>query len=160
MQTNKVVIVKRDIGKGSITVTVPQGQVFEEIKLFLKNAELDADRLCADKLEVNNAAGQVRIQDFSAAEARLECGAGAMSVRGDTTKKIEVACAVGEVSLELNGRKSDYNYDLECGIGTIKCGNDQYSGIGRLMHLDNQASKQVKVACSIGQVSIGYAAEL
>ena len=157
LQTKKIVIVKRDIRKGSITITIPQRQTFEKIKLFLKIAELDADRFYADKLEVNNAAGQMRIQDFSAAEARLECGAGAMSARGNTSKKIEVACNVGEVSLELKGRKNDYNYDLECGIGTIKCGNDQYSGIGRLMHLDNQASKQVKVACSIGQVSIGYA---
>lgn len=42
-----------------------------------------------------------------------------MSARGNTSRKIEVACDVGEVSLELKGRKSDYNYDLECGIAKL-----------------------------------------
>ena len=160
LRTNKIVIINSGMGKGSITVTMPEGQAFEEIHLFLKAAELHADRLCADKLEVENSAGQVCIQNFSVKEARFECGAGSLSGNGDAAERIEAVCGVGEVDLKLKGSRDDYNYDLECGIGAIKCGGDQYSGIGRAVHLDHHASKKIKAACSIGQINISYAAEL
>lgn len=160
LQTNKKVLISNNIAKGSIIVRILQNQVFEEIDLFLKAGKLDADRLIADKLEVKNSAGQVCIKNFSAKKAQFECGAGSLCGKGDAAEKIEVNCGVGEVNLKLKGNKNDYNYDLKCGIGEIRCGNDQYSGIGRKIYLDHRASKKIEVACGIGQIDIDYVAEV
>ena len=111
-------------------------------------------------MEVKNGAGKVYLQDFTAGRAEFECGAGALSGKGDTTEKMKVECGVGEVDLKLKGSKKDYNYDLECGIGEIVCGGDKYSGFGKEVNLDNKASKNMEIECGIGQINIDYVTEL
>lgn len=159
LRTDRFVLLRKNMGSGIITVTLPEGQALEEIDLLLKAGELTADRLSAEKLTVETGAGRVSIQDFSAAEARLVCTAGSLSGKGDATEQIEVACSVGEVNLTLKGSKQDYDYELECGIGEVNCGHDRYSGIGRVVHLDHQAAKRIKVSCGIGQIKLDYAPE-
>lgn len=160
LKTNKKIKNTNNIGKGSITITIPANMKFDEIDLTLKAGELKADKLVAGKMEVKNGAGKVYLQDFTADNAEFECGAGSLSGNGDATEKIKVDCGVGEVDLKLKGSKKDYNYDLECGIGEITCGDDRYSGFGKEVHLDNKASKNMEIDCGIGQINIDYVTEL
>lgn len=160
LKTNKKVKNKNDIGKGSITVTLPEKQTFDKIDLTLKAGELNADEFSADDLEIKNGAGKVFVKDFTAKKAEFESGAGSLSGTGDVSEKMDIDCGVGEIDLKLKGSQNDYNYDLECGIGEIQCGDNRYSGFGREVHVDNQASKEMKIDCGIGQITISYATEM
>ena len=151
---------KKNIGKGSITVTLPEKQTFEDIDLKLSAGELNADQLNADELDVKTGAGEVFVKNFSAKEAKFKCGAGQMTGTGDVTESMDVKCGVGETDLKLKGKQEDYNYDLKCGIGEIQCGGRSYSGLGREVQLDNQASKKMNVECGIGQITIDFVTEL
>lgn len=157
LQMNKKIMIGSKMSEGMLTVTMPRYQMYERIDLSLKTGEVDADGLNADFLKVENSAGHVSLHDFSAKKAQFECGAGTLSGQGNVAGNIEIDCGVGEVDLTLKGNKNEYNYDLDCGIGEIQCGGDRYSGIGREIHLDNQASKTITVHCGIGQIDIDYA---
>lgn len=159
LKTNKTGT-KKNIGKGSITVTLPEKQIFEDIDLKLSAGELNADQLSADELEVKTGAGEVFVKNFAAKNAEFKCGAGQMTGTGDVTESMDVKCGVGETDLKLKGKQEDYNYDLKCGIGEIQCGDRSYSGLGREMQMDNQASKKMNVECGIGQITIGYVTEM
>ncbi len=157
LQTHKGGIIKGGMSRGIVTVTLPGDGALEEIELLLKAGELSARRLCARRLLVDNGAGQVNIEDFWARQARLSCGAGSLCARGDAEEKLQVSCAVGQVSLVLRGQREEYAHHLECSLGEIRCGEDGYSGMGRAVCRDGQGGKELRVTCGIGRICIDYA---
>lgn len=156
LTSNKKIKKGNDIGKGTITVTIPENMAFNEIELNMKVGKLKADQIRTNNLEVNAGAGEVNILDFQAEEAEFVCGAGSVTASGDVGKKLEADCGVGELLLNLKGVKEDYNYDLECGIGEIRCADESYSGFGKDYTIDNHAAKNMEIECGIGQITVKY----
>lgn len=156
LTSNKKIKKGNDIGKGTITVTIPENMAFNEIELNMKVGKLKADQIRTKNLEVNAGAGEVNILDFQAEEAEFVCGAGSVTASGDVGKKLEADCGVGELLLNLEGVKEDYNYNLECGIGEIRCADESYSGFGKDYTIDNHAAKNMEIECGIGQITVKY----
>ena len=119
LTSNKKIKRIKNIGKGTITVTLPKDMELEKAELDLKAGELRAEQIFAKDLEVNAGAGEVNILEFAAEKAEFKCGAGSITATGDAKKKIEADCGVGEINLKIKGKQKDYNYDLDCGIGSI-----------------------------------------
>lgn len=156
LTSNKKIKKSNNIGKGTITVTIPENMAFNEIELNMKAGKLKADQIRTKNLEVNAGAGEVNILEFQAEEAEFVCGAGSVTASGDAGKKLEADCGVGELLLNLKGVKEDYNYDLECGIGEIRCADESYSGFGKDYTIDNHAAKNMEIECGIGQITVKY----
>lgn len=64
----------KNIGKGTITVTLPKDMELEKAELDLKAGELRAEQILAKDLEVNAGAGEVNILEFAAEKAEFKCG--------------------------------------------------------------------------------------
>ena len=156
LTSNKKIKKSNNIGKGTITVTIPENMELNEVELNLKAGKLKADQIRTGKLEVNAGAGEVNILDFQAEQAEFQCGAGSVTASGDAGKKLEADCGVGELQLNLKGAREDYNYDLECGIGEIVCGDKSYSGFGKDYTIDNHAAKDMEIDCGIGQITVKF----
>ena len=156
LTSNKKIKKSNNIGKGTITVTIPENMAFNEIELNMKAGKLKADQIRTNNLEVNAGAGEVNILDFQAEQAEFVCGAGSVTASGDAGRKLEADCGVGELLLNLKGVKEDYNYDLECGIGEIRCADESYSGFGKDYTIDNHAAKNMEIECGIGQITVKY----
>ena len=122
----------------------------------MKAGKLKADQIRTKNLEVNAGAGEVNILEFQAEEAEFVCGAGSVTASGDAGKKLEADGGVGALLLNLKGVKEDYNYDLECGIGEIRCADESYSGFGKDYTIDNHAAKNMEIECGIGQITVKY----
>ena len=58
------------------------------------------------------------------------------------------------MQLTLLGKEKDYDFDLECGLGSIKIGVDEFEGAGVDRRIDNDAKREVSVECGIGSVEI------
>lgn len=156
LTSNKKITKTRNVGKGTITVTLPADIELEEVELNLKAGELKAEQILAKDLEVNAGAGEVNILEFSADKAEFKCGAGSVTAAGDAKKKIDADCGVGEINLKLKGNQNDYNYDLDCGIGEIQCGDYSFSGFGRENSIDNGADKKMDIDCGIGSINVTF----
>ena len=156
LTSNKKIKKSNNIGKGTITVTIPENMAFNEIELNMKAGKLKADQIRTKNLEVNAGAGEVNILEFAAEKAEFKCGAGSITATGDAKKKIEADCGVGEINLKIKGKQKDYNYDLDCGIGEIRCGDDSFSGFGREKSIDNGADKKMDIDCGIGSINVTF----
>ena len=141
LTSNKKIKRIKNIGKGTITVTLPKDMELEKAELDLKAGELRAEQILAKDLEVNAGAGEVNILEFAAEKAEFKCGAGSITATGDAKKK-------------------DYNYDLDCGIGEIRCGDDSFSGFGREKSIDNGADKKMDIDCGIGYINVAFMEQL
>lgn len=160
---------------GSISLYVPAGYSFDKVTLDLGAGSLTVEELQTDSLEANVGAGKMAFEKLAADQATLDCGAGQMtleefhsrvaevsvgmgSVRltGDVTERLTGDCSMGELKVTLAGAQTDFNYDLSCGMGEMKVGDDSYSGMAQEKQIDNQASKNMQLDCAMGSVRVEF----
>lgn len=103
------------------------------------------------------------VGDLNAASAALrcekldiDCGIGDCDVLVDAEERVEIDGGVGSVCLTLIGEEEDFNYDVDCGVGTVKLGEKKYSELGSDMKIDNDAKKDVRIECGVGDVTVRF----
>ncbi len=77
--------------------------------------------------------------------------------KGYVFDEIDMKLGAGRITAELVGDESDYNYDVECGIGEIEIGGNSYGGLGRDTHIENPgAERELDIECGVGQIIIEF----
>ena len=94
-----------------------------------------------EEVEMNLSAGSIYIEDIhTLGDADLESG-------------------VGEINFTAIGNETDYNYDLNCDIGSIVCGEREFTEIGSEYQIENQSDKTMSIECGVGEVNVQFQAE-
>lgn len=123
---------------GNITIIVPKGYVFDKVDLEMGAGQADISDLCANILDIEVGAGQADLLNVDVQYFNASTGA-------------------GQIQAELVGNETDYNYDVECGIGEIVIGNNSYGGFGRDTNIENPgAERKLNVECGVGQIVIEF----
>lgn len=160
---------------GFIHLYVPEGYSFDNVSLDLGAGSLGVEELQAGSLEANVGAGKMAFMKLNADQATLDCGAGQMTVEeltsrvtevsvgmgsvrltGDVTERLTGDCSMGELKAALTGEQTDFNYDLSCGMGEMKVGDDSYSGMAQEKQINNQADKDMQLECAMGSVVVEF----
>lgn len=166
-----------DVGDCRVTLYVPENYQFHEVELELGAGELVLENLWADeaslevgagqiivqdtvritKLDISVGAGNVELADLETTELDVEIGMGAFVVnRAELGSSVDVECAMGSVEMTLEGRQEDYNYQLECAMGNIALDGKDYGGFGQEKSIDNDASREMNLECSMGYIGIWF----
>lgn len=159
----------------TVTIAIPAGKEFEEVEIstnagvidaehaFLAgkiDLELDAGKLTGEKLtayeefSVDVGAGSMEIIDFSTEKLEADCGVGEIDISGTVSEKVEADCGVGRITLNLFGKETDYNYELEVGLGEISINGTSYSSLSSHKKIDNGADKKISLDCGVGQIDV------
>lgn len=143
----------------TVTVSYPRNLALKEmdIEVSAGSVELEDD-LKADELGILIGAGEFTASGtLTAKEASIEVGAGSVDITTLDAKTIEGECGMGSISMKLTGQKTDYKYTLECGIGDIVIGGDEFSGIAAAREVDTPgASRSVALECGMGNIEIRF----
>lgn len=149
-------LVNTDRQSGRIVIRVPENNPFEEASFEVGAGLLRVEKIYAENLKMNVGAGEAIVKSFGADELEAECGAGKATLTGAVSRKASVDCGVGQITLNLPGKQTDYNYEVEYGIGEMKVGESSYSGMGHEQQIYNSASKDLKLECGIGSVEVNF----
>ena len=121
----------------TLTLTIPEGCIFENADIITGAGKLTIDTLSTDKLRLKLGAGEVKIGELNATlKSEIEGGAGKVSVNGGTLCNLDLDMGagelnltssllgnsdlnygVGEANLVLIGTKDDYCIDFDKGLG-------------------------------------------
>lgn len=124
--------------RAKIVIRIPQNYSFAEFELEVGAGEATVDGLAAQEASINVGAGKASVTNLDAKDISAETGA-------------------GELYLEVVGKQEDYSYNLECGIGELKVGEDSYGGLGSEQKIKNQDAERVLDAeCGIGKIQIDF----
>lgn len=160
-----------------MVVTLPRGKKLNEfeVKLGAGSASLQETELCCGRIRMETGAGKIKVGKMTADErVDVEIGAGAVELASVQTQALNVACGVGQFGMhgrvpegltvdcgvghcdiDLEGKETDYNYDISCGIGKVSVNGNRMSGIGSAHTKENPDAKgNVKVSCGLGKVII------
>ena len=113
------------------------------------------DNIRAAELDLEVGAGTAEITDFTADQLDVSCDVGEVVVAGTANVESQIECGIGAVTYRANGAKEDYSYDLECGVGTISIGEEEFSGIDTEKRQADTGAV-IDVECNIGTVLITF----
>ena len=55
------------------------------------------------------------------------------------------------------GKKTDYNYRLSCGAGTLSLEDEEFAGLGRSKIVDNDgAARKMQLECGMGTLEVSF----
>ena len=139
-----------------LEIFIPIGML-KEIDIEMDAGEFIADKLVADHISIDMAAGRVQVEELIAGKkAEVQMDAGQVTVGYYEGPGLEVDCAVGSVMVVCEGNQKDYNYELECGLGKIQINEESYSGIRNDFRINNESSKLIKAECEMGEVLLEF----
>lgn len=147
-------------------ITINTGAVEGEIsleKLTCKNMDINVGAgdlqvkkfVVTDKLELAIGAGNVEIKDGEYKDVKVECGVGNLELCGKVTGNVTGHCGMGDMELKLQGKESDYNYKLACGLGQIEINDTKYSNLSGSKKIQNEnAIGTVDLDCGMGGINV------
>lgn len=141
------------VGAGSIQI---EELYAGEISLEAGAGEITAQRLQADTLDMSVGAGLIEVYELEARQLDGEVGVGHLYLEGNVTEHGDIQCSMGSVEMYLEMGEEDYNYAVECGMGSVEIGGRAYSGLAREQYVDNGAARQIDVDCAMGSVEIYF----
>lgn len=143
-------------GEGTITIYLPENDCLEELDMSLGAGYLWMDGVCADKLELDAGIGEAELTDLYAGEAKIESGVGKVTASGVVTRELELNAGIGCIDYTAAGCEEDYDYEIQVGLGSVECGDSDYSGLSFEKEIDNHAGRKISVDCGMGSVKIQF----
>lgn len=95
-------------------------------------------------------------EDFEFNEIIIDSGVGELNVEGISFKELDLDCGIGDIYLLLNGEVSDYNFNIDSGIGTIYLDGEKISDT---KIKDKSARSTVEIDGGIGDVYISFSGQ-
>lgn len=141
---------------GVIYIKVPEKNGAEMLEAETSDGLIEIEGTEIKELSLKTQAGQISAEGISAEQLEAECGAGMIMIDGKIKKEAELQCSVGEINCTLYGKDSDYDYDISCGIGKIKIGQDQYENIQKQIRKSDKRLPKIKADCDLGTIEIQF----
>ena len=124
---------------GIMKIVIPKDKKLNSVKLELGASKAEVVDLAADSVEIQIGAGEAVVRNLNAQSVSAETG-------------------VGKLAIQLVGKEEDYNYQVECGIGSVSIGERSYGGLGTSQKIENPgAVKTVDLECGIGKIEMDFA---
>ncbi|MDR1800389.1 MAG: DUF4097 domain-containing protein [Lachnospiraceae bacterium] len=145
-----------DLEVSAGNVELQKGSASEKMKIEVGAGEVSAYDISTGALEVEVSLGRAVIDGYSVSEAKFSVGAGDLTGYGKATEKTKIDCNLGNVELVLNGKESDYDYSVDCGVGDVSVGDYTYSGLGNAKAVDNNGQYELDINCGAGTVKVEF----
>ncbi len=118
--------------------------------------QLLLEEMALGTLEVSLGAGELRTGHVTVETLVASIGAGNMDFSGEIFSSAQITCSMGNVSMELEGEKEDFNYQINCVAGNMEIDGDNYAGAAVDKYIDNGAAKYMEINCSMGNVEVDF----
>ena len=146
-----------DADNRQLVIVLPTEMQLNEVDLDVAAALANIDGILAKDVNITIGAGQANISNITTESMELEVGAGAAIVSSLDAREIEAKCGMGQIDIEVAGTQTDYNCDVECGMGEVVVGNYSYGGVGTQHHGENhEVTKHIDIECGMGEVNVKF----
>ena len=75
---------------------------------------------------------------------------------GCAAEELDADVGVGSLEFTLTGPEENYDYDISVGVGEVRCGQEDFSGLGARKEIDNHAGRLIKIDCGAGSAVIDF----
>lgn len=138
----------------TVTVQIPRGTVLKKMDLDITMGELVVSGFRTKKLVTECGTGSAQLEGDVLGKSEISCDLGEVSYTGNLGGDTRIECGMGSATLDLTNRQQEFDYDLECGMGSIRAGDISIDGIAGEKKISNGADRTMEVECGMGDVEI------
>ena len=143
--------------KGTLVIYLPKDYKFDQVDMEYGAATADIDGLNAKSLKIESGASGCTIKNADIEELDVETGAGSLDFYGTVEKEVDIDCGAGSVTLNLEGKVEDYNYELDSSAGSVEIGEDiDLGGLSTEKSIDNGSKRTIEISNGVGSVEIRF----
>lgn len=143
-----------ELGAGYIEMN---GGEYGKTDIDIGAGEIICNNIKTGKMEAEVGAGNFEASDIEADEINVSAAMGQVMISdGTISGNIELSCDMGNLYLEMQGKEEEFNYEIECSMGSITIDGYDYSGFGKEKYIDNRAAKEIKAECSMGNIEVVF----
>ena len=163
-------------GKSEVTVAIPKGKKFGTIKLQIGATDMEVDSfICSNltisagagdvtigdllsdnRVELNVAAGSLKIENAKVKDLDLECGAGDVEFAGIIEDDLDAECGMGNITLNLIDKSENHSLALEAAMGNITFNGEHLSGFVNEIEHGSDEESQYDIECGMGNIDITF----
>lgn len=144
------------LGAGSV---VASPLTVDELEMESGAGSIKGTEIVAGKATLKSGAGSVDLESCDFGETRMETGAGKIAYSGSVGDWLDVSTGAGAVDLKLSGSEDDYRIDYSRGLGSVRVGNESFSGVGDGSAGNRNADKKIRLSSGIGSVRVEFETE-
>lgn len=147
---------RNDNHNDKISLYLPKGIFLEYVEIELGAGVINVDTLITDKLSAETGAGSMAFQNLDVKEMDLNVGVGKIDFEGAVKGNINAECGVGKIDIKIDGNRNNWNYDVECAMGKVIIGEDEYSNLAKDIDINYEADNNCDITCAMGKVIISF----
>lgn len=153
MQNSSVLGMQKE---NKVILYVPENIDLHMINVDLGAGEIEWNALKADAIKVELGAGNFVAKNVVVGDLEVSLGAGECLIQGNLQGDVKVDCAAGSVTLKHAGAEEEFNYEIDCAVGSAQIGKESFSGLASSKNIDNDASKTMEISVSAGSVEVEF----
>ncbi|MBH1940155.1 DUF4097 family beta strand repeat protein [Mobilitalea sibirica] len=158
----------------TITITVPEGFVAEDIALLLNAGYMEADVLRSkkgtfkvnagslrlkqvevyDSSEFHIGAGEMILDEMKLNDIRVDVGVGSIKMDGNITGTNDISCGIGKIAMDLEGDEKDYSFKIDYNLGNVIINNMNFHKIFNKRDMVSNSDTEFNLDCGIGSIII------
>ena len=135
IEDNAYVVSASTTHDAPIVVTVPEGMTFERVTLSASG-------------------GNLTVEGIDTRALSTDCAQGSIYYSGRLDGDADVEHLQGQTVLQLEGKSSEFNFELEYSLGHIQVDDLSLGGPRGSQSIDNGSEKTIHVYCTMGDVSV------
>lgn len=176
-QSNKKIKIEEDndfwlkVDSPDLIITIPSNYTFQEVEIETGAGKLTIDSLQTKILDLELGAGETVINNLEVEKGKIKTGVGAFTIKDGLLNNINFDMGVGKVdidakltgynkfktgigafNLNLKGLETDYQFEINKGLGEVLIGNQEVNDNTIL----GDGSNMIKIDGGIGMVKVNF----
>lgn len=139
----------------TVDITLPRGRM-DHVELIIGAGKLNAEGLACRSARLEVGAGQMTLSECTVSEIlEAEAAAGQLQLSGSVSGTALLSVGAGQMVLDVD-RPADYGYQVACSMGSVIVGEDRFSGLDTTGARNESADTLFAVQCDLGSVEVNF----
>lgn len=105
---------------------------------------------------IENTYGQLIVKEGKFHQTKIDNDKGKIQFQGDLYGKNEIDCQMGNITLQLQRKKEEYQYDVQVDMGVVVVGDDKMIG-SDVEVVEKGQDDRFMITCNMGKVTVDFA---
>lgn len=141
---------------GLVQIEIPETIVLDELECEMDTGVCMMENISARSMDLSTDIGEIDVRGASAGELDASVEVGTLFYEGNVDLWLEGECGIGQLDFRLKGEETDFSYSIEAGMGTVKIGQSEYSGIGVHVNESIGAGKRMELETGTGAIGVEF----
>lgn len=138
-----------------ISIYVPESMILDEVDIDMSVGKSVLSRLKAKQVNIDTVAGEFDFNDIQCSSLDIDASMGQTTIDHlQITKELDIDLGMGDIYVLIDGYEEAYNYSVDVGLGSVRIGNQQFSGIVDQSHQSDIFLPLIDVDCGLGNIDI------